>query len=83
MPRVVDTINYHSEKSFRSVNNLLVNYFTQTLPVVPQKVDKFYKFNVDDKVRIDLIPSQRKSLGFKYSLNVGMSENIFALFAFL
>lgn len=61
----------HNEKSFKSMNQLFVNYFTRPTHVVPQKLSKLYKFNVNDKVRIDATPNQRRNLSFKYSLDFG------------
>lgn len=71
MPKVIDTINYHHEKTFKSINNLLTEYFTLPTVTLPQTQDSLYKFKLGDSVLIDALPSQRKHLGFKYSLNQG------------
>ena len=79
LPRVIDTINYHHEKTFKSINTLLTEYFTLPNVTLPQTQDSLYKFKLGDSVLIDALPSQRKHLGFKYSLNQG-KKNIFIFF---
>jgi hypothetical protein len=62
----------HNEQTFKSVNQMLENYFTSSSTVViPQSSSKMYAFNVGDKVSIDALPRQRRDLSFKYSLNRG------------
>jgi len=38
---------------------------------IPQDLSKFYKFQVQDKVYIDVPPPGRRDLSFKYTLNQG------------
>jgi hypothetical protein len=68
---VVNTINNHNKKDFRSLQNQLFTYFTQTHPVIPQKHFSFYKFNINDIVGLNVLAKQRKDFGFKYTLNRG------------
>lgn len=72
LDRVVDSINHHNERTFKSMNQLLVSYFTQPTHHMLQTPNKYYKYNINDKVFLEATPSQRKSLSFKYSLNRGM-----------
>ena len=71
MPQVVNTINHHQEKTFKSLNQLLVSFFTAPQDIVPQSSPRFYKYNINEKVGIVMTPGQRKQLGFKYTLNRG------------
>jgi hypothetical protein len=68
---VVNSINNHNKKNFRSLQNQLFTYFTQTHPVIPQTHSSFYKFNINDVVGLNVFAKQRKEMGFKYSLNRG------------
>jgi len=68
---VVDSINRHGEKSYKSMNELFKSYFTQPHVNIPQDLSKFYKFQVQDKVYIDVPPPGRRDLSFKYTLNQG------------
>jgi hypothetical protein len=68
---VVNSINNHNKTNFRSLQNQLFTYFTQTHPVIPQTHSSFYKFNINDVVGLNVFAKQRKELGFKYSLNRG------------
>lgn len=68
---VLNTINYHSEKKFKSMHQLMLSYFTRNVVFLPQQ-DIFFKFKINDSVRIELSPTARKNLSFKYSLNKGM-----------
>jgi hypothetical protein len=70
--QVITTINMHNERKYKSFNQLLTDYFTRSTVLLPQDHNTFYKFNVNDTVAIDVTPSQRKMLGFKYSLNRGI-----------
>lgn len=53
------------------MNNQLISYFSQERTVLPQSNSKFYKYKPKDQVVIDATPTQRKHLGFKWSLNRG------------
>jgi hypothetical protein len=44
---------------------MLADYFKQPSMIVPQKQEKFYKFNVGDSVVVALSPLMRRSLSFK------------------
>lgn len=68
---VVNTINNHNKKIFKSLQNQLLAYFTQEQQIIPQLNSKMFKFNVNDIVGLDASSRQRKELGFKYSLNRG------------
>ena len=67
---VLNAINF-TRKTYRNYNDLLVEYFTSFSPVIPQSLEQLYKFKVGDKVLIDIPPSTRKNLGFKWSLQYG------------
>jgi len=71
LDNVVDSINRHGEKSYKSMNELFKSYFTQPSVNIPQDLSKFYKFQVQDKVYIDVPPPGRRDLSFKYTLNQG------------
>jgi hypothetical protein len=62
----------HNEQTFKSVNQMLENYFTSSsTAIIPQSSSKMYAFNIGEKVLIDALPRQRRDLSFKYSLNRG------------
>lgn len=63
----------HNEKIYKSNDQMLHAYFTKPVTIIPQTLKKMYKFNINQKVRIDAWPSQRRNLSFKYSLNKGNS----------
>lgn len=71
LPKIVNVLNMHNEKVYKSNDQMLNAYFTKPVTVIPQTVKKMYKFNINQKVRIDAWPSQRRNLSFKYSLNKG------------
>lgn len=71
LPKVVNIINFHHETVYKSNDQMLKAYFTSPKTVIPQTIKKMYKFKLNQKVRIDTWPSQRKNLSFKYSLNRG------------
>jgi hypothetical protein len=71
LDQVVNTINFHSEKTFKSLQNQLLAYFTEEKKIIPQSQESMYKFSLNDIVNIDVLPRNRKELGFKYSLNSG------------
>jgi hypothetical protein len=68
---VVNAINNH--RNAAPPAQTLVEYFSSPPPVFPL-TDRYYKYNVGDKVRVDLTPSQRQTLGFKYSMYYGMAQ---------
>jgi hypothetical protein len=68
---VVNAINSH--RNAAPPAQTLVEYFSSPPPVFPL-TDRYYKYNVGDKVRVDLTPSQRQTLGFKYSMYYGMKR---------
>lgn len=57
------------------MQQLLLAYFTRPTPYLPQH-ETFFRFKIGDTVYIDLTPSVRKSLSFKYSLNKGMFSKL-------
>jgi hypothetical protein len=70
LPTVVDAINFN-KKSYPSHQQMLHAFFTQPVTYFPQSTDRFYKYKINDKVRIECSPAMRKQLGFKYTLNRG------------
>ena len=71
---VVNLIN-RNKKEYKSVLQMLTAFFTANsqndTAHLPQSIASFYKFKINDTVRINVMPAQRKNLGFKYSLNIG------------
>jgi hypothetical protein len=67
--KVVNIIN-QNKKHYKSVMQMLMDYFTQNTIILPQSLPH-YKFNVNDTVKINAFPTQRRNLGFKYSLDIG------------
>lgn len=56
------------------MNAILYHFFTQNKhePVnLPQSHPKFFKYQIGQKVLIDLTKKQRKDLSYKYSLTPG------------
>lgn len=72
----MNSINIHHEKTFKSMQQQLFSYFTHSKTVIPQSLENFYQFNIGDKVYLDALPSQRRQLGFKWSLNKGNSKKL-------
>jgi hypothetical protein len=70
LEKVVNIIN-QNKKQYKSVMQMLMDYFTQNTIILPQSLPHYYKFNVNDTVKINAFPTQRRNLGFKYSLNIG------------
>jgi hypothetical protein len=80
LDNVVNTIN-RNKKEYKSVLQMLTAFFTpnaapgksedDTAVHLPQSLSSYYKFNINDTVRINVLPAQRKNMGFKYSLNIG------------
>jgi hypothetical protein len=78
LENVVNIIN-QNKPQYKSVMQMLTAFFTQNPTILPQSLPKLYKFNIDDSVRINAFPAQRRNLGFKYSLNIGkhIQYNVF------
>ena len=54
------------------------DFFSSTAsPAVPQHNENMYRFKLGDTVAIDLTPTQRKTLGFKYSLHPGQYIDVY------
>jgi len=54
------------------------DFFSSTAsPAVPQHNSQMFKFKLGDTVAIDLTPTQRKTLGFKYSLHPGQYIDVY------
>jgi hypothetical protein len=70
LEQVLQIIN-QNKKQYKSVMQMLADFFTKDTVNLPQTSDRFYKFNIGDKVSIDAFPNQRRNLGFKHSLNMG------------
>jgi hypothetical protein len=70
LEQVLQIIN-QNKKQYKSVMQMLADFFTKETVNLPQTSDQIYKFNIGDKVSIDAFPNQRRNLGFKYSLNMG------------
>ena len=78
LDNVVNVIN-RNKKEYKSILQMLTAFFTpnndnnknDTVAHLPHSEASFYKFNIDDTVKINVMPAQRKNLGFKYSLNIG------------
>lgn len=71
---VIDTIN-RGKPNFKSQFNLLMEYFTAPSTImVPQQQDRFYKYKLGQRVRVNLSKTERTTLGFKYSLNYGTPD---------
>ncbi len=66
---VVNVINNTKPKS--SINQILTDYFSKEITVFPQQNLNFFKFNINDKIKIDLTKKQRNDLSFKWTLNRG------------
>jgi hypothetical protein len=71
---VVNTINAYNRPNYKSKQAMLADYFKQPSMIVPQKQEKFYKFNVGDRVVVALSPLMRRSLSFKFSLFPGKNR---------
>lgn len=71
MATVVNNINYFTEQTYKSNQDMLTTYFTRPTTVLPQSYNTLYKFAINDKVYIDATPQQRRHIGFKYTLNKG------------
>lgn len=69
--QVVDSINFNKNLP-RDQLNYLSDFFTRKTTIIPV-LDRFFKFKNGDQVVTDLPNQTRRSLGFKYSLNPGIS----------
>ena len=57
--------------------NELIEFFTKpATTIIPQQQDRFYKYKIGDRVRINLNKAERTALNFKYSLNYGEESNV-------
>ncbi len=76
---VINIINArHNKSSYRSFNTILKTYYGETDDtLLPQRLFKLYKFDIGDRVFIQLTPKIRRSFDFKYSLLPGriISQN--------
>lgn len=69
---IVATINNSRVREpEKSINAMLYNYFTEPTVVLPQNNDRLFRFNVNDKVVVNLSPQKRRDLNFKWTLNKG------------
>ncbi len=71
LDHVVSNINNNREWSDRSMNSVIVQYFTNPPIVIPQTNQRLYRFKVKDRVVVDLTKAERRDLSFKYSLHPG------------
>jgi hypothetical protein len=71
LPTVLNTINNHNKKTYRSLQNQLLSYFTQQYPSIPQSHSALYKFKVNDIVGFNAFAKERRQIGFKYTFNLG------------
>jgi len=66
----VNAINRKLKTSSRA--KMLQDYFTKQPSInVPQRLDSFYKFQINEKVKIHLFKSERQRLSYKYSFIPG------------
>jgi hypothetical protein len=66
----VNAINRKLKTSSRA--KMLQDYFTKQPSInVPQRLDLFYKFQINEKVKIHLFKSERQRLSYKYSFIPG------------
>ncbi len=63
---VLDSIN-RSKPDYKSQMNELIEFFTKpATTIIPQQQDRFYKYKIGDRVRINLNKAERTALNFKY-----------------
>jgi hypothetical protein len=68
---VLDSIN-RNKPDYKSQLNELLAFFTKPITTtIPQLQDRFYKYKIGSRVRINLTKSERTALNFKYSLHYG------------
>jgi hypothetical protein len=66
----VNAINRKLKTSSKS--KMLQDYFTKQPSVnIPQRLDSFYKFQINEKVKIHLLKSERQRLSYKFSFIPG------------
>lgn len=71
LDNVITLLNVKQEKTFKSNQDMLTTYFTQPTTVLPQSDSSMFRYDIDDRVQIDLTPTQRRALNFKWSLHKG------------
>jgi hypothetical protein len=71
LPTIINTINNYNKKTYRSLQNQLLSYFTQQYPSIPQSHSSLYKFKVNDIVGFNAFAKERRQIGFKYTFNLG------------
>jgi hypothetical protein len=69
LPAVVDSINF-TRPSERNSLDILIQYFTSPTITIPH-IKKCFKFDINERVLVDLTPSFRRNLSYKYSLYFG------------
>jgi hypothetical protein len=69
LPAVVDSINF-TRPTERNSLDMLIRFFTSPTVTLPH-MKKFFKFDIDERVLVDLTPSLRRNLAYKYSLYFG------------
>ena len=69
LPTVVDSINF-TRPSERNSLDILIQYFTSPTVTIPH-MKKCFKFDINERVLIDLTPNLRRNLSYKYSLYFG------------
>ena len=73
---MLDSIN-RNKINYKSQLNELIAYFTTPSTILPQQQERFYKFNLGERIRLNLTKSERTALNFKYSLNFGELNTFF------
>lgn len=74
--KCVALINARSKIS----KNEVLTFFTREMDYIPQTHGRFFKYNVGDQCLVDVDRLTRKSLGFKWTRNLGRSVFYFPLF---
>ncbi len=67
--QVVNSINF-TKSMPRDQLNYLTNFFCRKTVLLPP-MEKFFKFKIGDQVIANLSNTERRSMGFKYSLHPG------------
>jgi hypothetical protein len=67
---VVNSINSGKKRDLKSHLQILKAYFTRNTVQFPY-IPSIFKYQVGERVNIDLSTAARKQFGFKYSLNPG------------
>jgi hypothetical protein len=81
LDNVVNIIN-RNKKEYKSVLQMLTAFLTPNnddkksdrVVYLPHSKASFYKFNINDTVRINVTLAQRKNPSFKYGLNIGKTD---------